>query len=449
MLETVLFIRPTFLILSASTVILAALRRRCPKPLSAMRIIAALAVFATVSVLDYLLMEAGLNTSFEPFLHLAGIFLFGIILFGLNQWQSLYYVAWCYLLSQILSQLFMPSLSKLDNSGWIIPFKLAVYLLAEVLLYFLVRHLLADSVSSVQEGPALEQSLLTALFVLVASLIFVDHKFVTWLIFGTTTVSDAINPRSTMIGTFRIIFDMLCIAVLYIQCGLEHSRAVERELFTTRQLWQHQQSQYEISRENIELINQKCHDMKYRIRALRSVQNTPLQEEQLRDMERTIMIYDSTMNTGDPALDTVLTEKSLFCEKNGISLTCMADGDGLSFMSRSDLYAILGNALDNAIEHVMSYPEQEKRVVQVSILPKGNLHVIRVRNYCEQDPHLESGLPVSTKEQNGYHGFGLKSIRMIAEHYNGSMSCTWEDKSFLLLILLSNPANESTAYPHK
>lgn len=441
MLETVLFVRPTFLILSSSVVILSALLHQRKTAASPVHISSAALVFALVSVLDHLLFDSVLNTSFEPLLHLAGIYLFGVVLFRLNRRESLYYTVWCYLLSQILCQLIMPPLSNLSNRGWYIPFKLAVYLITEFLLYYPIRWLLGGSVTAGQEDSALDQSLLTALFVLAANLIFVDHQFITWLIFGTTTIPDSLSRSSTMIGIFRVIFDMLSLAVLYIQCGLEHSRAVERELFATRQLWQHQQSQYEISRENIELINQKCHDMKYRIRALRSMQDPQLQEAQIRDMERSIMIYDSTIQTGDPALDTVLTEKSLLCEKHGITLTCMADGGGLSFVSRTDLYAMLGNALDNAIEHVMIYPEQEKRVIQLSILPKGNLHVIRIRNYCEQAPHMENGLPTSTKSPDGYHGFGLKSIRMIAEHYNGSMTCVWEEQSFSLLILLSEPEN--------
>lgn len=441
MLETVLFVRPTFLILSSSVVILSALLYQRKTEIPPLHAVGSALVFALISALDHLLIDSVLNTSFEPLLHLAGIYLFGVILFRLSRRESLYYTVWCYLLSQILCQLIMPPLSNLSNSGWHIPFKLTVYLITEFLLYYPVRWLLGGSVTAGQEDSALDQSLLTALFVLAANLIFVDHQFITWLIFGTTTIPTSLSRHSTMIGIFRVIFDMLSLAVLYIQCGLEHSRAVERELFATRQLWQHQQSQYEISRENIALINQKCHDMKYRIRALRSMQDPQLQEEQIRDMERSIMIYDSTIQTGDPALDTVLTEKSLLCEKHGITLTCMADGDGLSFVSRTDLYAMLGNALDNAIEHVMIYPEQEKRVIQLSILPKGNLHVIRIRNYCEQAPQMENGLPTSTKSPDGYHGFGLKSIRMIAEHYNGSMTCVWEDQSFSLLILLSEPEN--------
>lgn len=444
MLETLFFVRPTVLILSASVVILFGLRPARGSAIGAARWLKGGAVFVCACLLDYLMLNVySVTSALEPLLFLLATVLFGMTLFRLRLWESLYYTVWSYLLSQLLSQLLLPTLSDWDNSGGVMAIKLIIYLVSELILYVSVRHLFRDSVSMGRDGSTQQQSLLTAASVLIASLIFADHHFVTWLIYGAE-LPEGSGRGGAMIGIFRMVFDMLCVAVLYMQCGLEHSRAVELELFTVQQLWKHQQSQYEHSRENIELINRKCHDMKYQIRALRSMESSAERDEQIEDMERSIMIYDSAIKTGDPVLDTVLTEKSLFCESHDITLTCMADGDGLRFMRRTDLYTIMGNALDNAIENVLNYPEKEKRVIQVSVLPKGELHVIRVKNYCETEPTFEDGLPRSTKEDNGYHGFGLKSIRMIAEQYNGSVTCSWEDKSFLLLILLSAPLEEHT-----
>ena len=437
MLETVFFVRPTFLLFSASCLLLAAF---FPQRVPVQRLALAAGLFVVTAVGDYLLVDTfGLTTVLEPLLHITAIFLLAVLVFRRSLSEGAYYTVWCYLLSRMVSQLLMPWLSELSNTLPLALCKLAVYAAAEAALYAIARRYLAPVVCVGRNGPARQQSLLLAGSLLVASLVFPDHHFLKWLMYGTTSVETA--QGNSMISIFRLVFDLLCVVVLYTQCGLEHSRTMEQELFTVRQLWQHQQAQYERSRENIELINQKCHDMKYQIRALRSLESSAARDEQIKEMERSIMIYDTAVKTGDPVLDTVLTEKSLFCEKHGITLTCMADGDGLRFMRSTDLYTILGNALDNAIEHVLTYPEQEKRAIQVSVLPKGGLHVIRVRNYCEQPPVFADGLPASTKEHNGYHGFGLKSIRMIAERYNGSISCSWQDHSFLLLILLSAPEN--------
>ena len=65
-----------------------------------------------------------------------------------------------------------------------------------------------------------------------------------------------------------------------------------------------------------------------------------------------ISIYDSMLKTGNEALDVIFAEKSLVCRKNDIKLNCMIDGAKLSFMENTDIYALFGNLMDNAIEAI-------------------------------------------------------------------------------------------------
>lgn len=94
------------------------------------------------------------------------------------------------------------------------------------------------------------------------------------------------------------------------------------------------------------------------------------------------MIYDSIIKTGNPVLDTVLTEKSLICEANQINMICMADGEKMD---------------------------------------------------------LKGGIPASTKQDKNYHGFGLKSIQYTAEKYGGGVVCQNLEHYFVLQILLPIP----------
>lgn len=64
-------------------------------------------------------------------------------------------------------------------------------------------------------------------------------------------------------------------------------------------------------------------------------------------MEAEIRQYEAQNKTGNKVLDTVLTSKSLYCNKNGITFTCVADGTLLGFMDVMDICSIFGNALDN------------------------------------------------------------------------------------------------------
>lgn len=62
-------------------------------------------------------------------------------------------------------------------------------------------------------------------------------------------------------------------------------------------------------------------------------------------------------------LSTVLIKKSLLCEPKKIELTCMADGKCLNHMDAVDLYALVSNILDNAIESAVRLPESEQRTI--------------------------------------------------------------------------------------
>lgn len=125
-----------------------------------------------------------------------------------------------------------------------------------------------------------------------------------------------------------------------------------RELDGIRFMWQQQERQYEITSDTIENINRKCHDLKYQIHNLSDITDETEKREYLQELERDIMIYDVSLQTGNRALDVVLMEKGLFCKNHEIQWSCMVDGSRMNFMKAEDIYGIFGNALDNAIEAV-------------------------------------------------------------------------------------------------
>ena len=58
-------------------------------------------------------------------------------------------------------------------------------------------------------------------------------------------------------------------------------------------------------------------------------------------------------------MDTLLTAKSMYCQQHGINLTCVADGTLLNFLTTGEICTIVGTALDNATESVLT--EQDPR----------------------------------------------------------------------------------------
>ena len=226
-----------------------------------------------------------------------------------------------------------------------------------------------------------------------------------------------------------------CLLLLQWQFGLIQSKRLQSELEITQRLLLQSQEQYKISKENIDLINLKCHDMKHQIREIGS--NKKLDNETIEDLQKSISVYDSVVKTQNEAMDVILTEKSFKCLRHNIVLKCIADGAALNFMKSSDVYSLFGNALDNAIEAVMKLTDESKRVIGLKVYSVGELITVNVKNFYEGTLLLdEEGFPDTTKANKDYHGYGMKSIRMIVEKYGGDLSILTKDGVFNLNLLI-------------
>ena len=147
---------------------------------------------------------------------------------------------------------------------------------------------------------------------------------------------------------YHISDALCCFYIMWAQRSNHDKAELQRELDGVRYTLLQQQKQYTVSQETIDIINRKCHDLKHQIRTLQTMQESPERDAYFAEAERAIMIYDTRIDTGNKALNTVLMEKGLYCQSHDIQLTCMPSGDSLDFMQVADIYALFGNALDNA-----------------------------------------------------------------------------------------------------
>lgn len=232
----------------------------------------------------------------------------------------------------------------------------------------------------------------------------------------------------------RILSVLCCLLLLIMKTGILQLNSVEQETDTLRRLRVAEREQYEQKKETVELINIKCHDLRHQIDLLEK-QGTAPEQSGLNEMKKLIRIYDSSVKTGNETLDVILTERSLYCEKYGVRLSCIADGSKLSFMSVTDIGSLFGNALENAIHAVQKLNNPDDRIISLKVEEKGGMLLIRVENSYADALEFDGELPKTTKEDNGYHGFGLKSIRMVAERYGGVMRIQ-AGEQFVLTVLI-------------
>lgn len=222
-----------------------------------------------------------------------------------------------------------------------------------------------------------------------------------------------------------------CLMALIVQLVLSKAVALKGENDTIRLLWQEERKQFALSKATIDTINIKYHDLKHKLSSM----NLP--KEEVDSIKNAVRVYGSRIQTGNEALDVLLTENSLRCEEQGITLTYTGNGADFSFMNIMDVYSLFGNAVSNAIEAVQKLSDPEKKVIDILSERKGDLINVTVSNFFTGTLRIEDGIPLTSKtEEQGFHGYGMRSMQLIAEKYGGSMTCSADGDLFTLSLYL-------------
>lgn len=237
------------------------------------------------------------------------------------------------------------------------------------------------------------------------------------------------NP---VIEVYHITFSVI---ILFLLSSLFKNGMLSEEKKYISYMLETQKMYKDISQASIETINIKCHDMKKQLETIKKITSQDKLIEYKAEIESSISDYDLVANTGNEALNIILTERSIYCQSKKIKFGYMADGELLAFMSSVDVYSMFGNALDNCIEAVMKV-EEKKRIIGLKVVKEQNMVCIHFENFFVGGISVKNGLPPTSKDDAEQHGFGLKSIKMIVQKYGGSMSLSAENDIFYLNILL-------------
>ncbi len=237
----------------------------------------------------------------------------------------------------------------------------------------------------------------------------------------------------------RTLVDFAGFVMLYAQQEKWQELHMRHELESINNILNQQYEQYQLSRDSIDMLNQKYHDMKHQINIVRAESDPQKKEAYLQEMESGIKMYEAQNKTGNSVLDTILTSKNLYCVRNNINITCVVDGTLLDFMDVMDICTIFGNILDNAIESVEQLSDERLRLIRLAVFAQKEFLMIRIENYCETELKMLDGIPVSTKGNNRYHGYGIKSVQFTVKKYDGTVTIHSENNWFSLRILIPIP----------
>lgn len=99
------------------------------------------------------------------------------------------------------------------------------------------------------------------------------------------------------------------------------------------------------------------------------------------------------------------------------------------FVTAADLYVLLGNTLDNAIEACIELPV-DRRKISLLLRTHNNMLFYEVRN-----PYNPNYLH---RIRNKYHGFGLKNVERCVGKYNGNIEVSKDKELFSVTARLNS-----------
>lgn len=229
---------------------------------------------------------------------------------------------------------------------------------------------------------------------------------------------------TALIGQFYFL------TLLYLQTELFKKSAMQKEMDTLNLLYERQRQQYQVARQNVNIINKRCHELRVQIANLRKLAPETVPQKTLDEAETAARLYDASANTGNEVLDVVLTEKTLLCESRRVQLNAVADGSCLKHFEPGDLYALFANALDYAVEGAVRTQDQTRRMIDLLVCVRQQFVVINVISPARAPE------AAATRTE----AYELKVIRRIVQKYNGTLTTETQNGFFAIKIIF--PQNE-------
>lgn len=158
--------------------------------------------------------------------------------------------------------------------------------------------------------------------------------------------------------------------------------------------------------------------------------------EYLDDLQGPVRELAETVYTGDEAVDYLLNSRVSMAAGEEISLDLQVEFPRRTNLRSGDLCAILGNLLDNALEAAGKVADPKERKVTLVIRRIHRMLVIKVENTFTEVRKGDDGELKTTKTDGGLHGWGLKSVRVAAEKYEGTLQTACEGNRFRAVVTL-------------
>lgn len=224
-----------------------------------------------------------------------------------------------------------------------------------------------------------------------------------------------------------VVIGLLYINIIFIY----HTQALERNEKEKRdaEIAEHhcamQQEYYDQFRVQQEETRALWHDISKYLRAS-TVDSSDAALQQVQEMLDSI---SCVVDVNNRVVSVILNEYYQAALSSGIELNFDVQIPSELFVTAADLYVIIGNTLDNALEACADLP-REKRIITLKLKTHHNILYYEIQN-----PYAPKPDPII---KGKYHGFGVKNVRRCVEKYNGTVNIYQDDGNYRLTAYLNS-----------
>lgn len=161
------------------------------------------------------------------------------------------------------------------------------------------------------------------------------------------------------------------------------------------------------------------HDLSKYLRAAKA-ETAP--SEALAQLQRMLDDATAIVDVGNPVVNVILNEYTQSAKALGIELRLKVQVPENLFVSAADLYILIGNTMDNAIEACRSLP-QSQRFIELTLRTHQDILYYKLANPYDG---------TTKRPKDAMRGHGLDNARRCIAQYDGQL-LTQQDKGFFIV----------------
>lgn len=248
---------------------------------------------------------------------------------------------------------------------------------------------------------------------------------------------DAYLIQITAFSVIALIISNVLLFYL-VEMQIKETENRSKEMLIHQQI-QNKADYYQELAEKQRMSNKTMHDLKNRFFALgKLIKNNPsAAAEEFEKISENFMAVSAMTYTGIDSIDALINAKKQKMQECNISFTHKLSMPKETAIEPIELCVVLGNLLDNAIEANEKLPEDNRFILLSAIQKQGYLS-IKISNPVKEKVRIKNNEIYTTKINKELHGFGIQSVKEIAEKHDGAITFEQNEGVFTVIVMLNN-----------